>query len=331
MAGKQITSRGIAAIGIIATMLLLGGIWHFIVPHDFGFAEKTIVMQAGSRQMRVLICTFSRRVWLPENWTIRACALIPVDESGRPLPSASDVVFYAPFRNDTGDRLERNDWMRDMVVQLGCSIFSVSMDCLGLDVLDHRRYYVYPESGWASAVFAIHRRLVRRYRLAPRRLVAVGQSAGGSMIQQMAARHPDRLDAGAWCGGGHYAAWPAPNAMPLMSLSTAGCHGSFASDESVRQLREKGGAILRRITPPLNAGDHHSIGLEARQAVISFIGEMLRQRAANHGAMPPPRQCYDALQPQFWQRWEQLAPPAEPAANPRPDRTGDPGPGETRW
>lgn len=172
-------------------------------------------------------------------------------ESGRPLPSAATMVFYAPFNGEAA-RLRQGlaPWHRDFALQHGLTVFSLSIEA-NTEVTDTpTQYYIYPESGWAALVFRIQEHLAREFGLELRPLVVVGESSGGSMAQQMAIAFPERISVAAWNGGSRYAPFSGSNDVRMLAINIWGCPGLGRSVAMSKEGAEKGFDIRHVVIPP---------------------------------------------------------------------------------
>ena len=195
---------------------------------------------------------FELNVSKPLNPTSLVRYAVPLDkESGLPLPSASTVVFYAPFNGEAGQiRSGLPAWVRDLSIKHGFSVFSLSIEANIFITDDHSQYYIYPESGWPTLVFRIHEHLVKEFGLEPRRLIVIGESSGGSMAQHMACAFPEKISVAAWNGGLRYTAFPSTCDARMLALNVWGCPGLEPTASMVREGLDKGIDIRHLVTPP---------------------------------------------------------------------------------
>ncbi|WP_176011904.1 hypothetical protein [Victivallis sp. Marseille-Q1083] len=286
LSAKKIWGSGLvlllAAAGIAA--------WWWQARQIFDWQEMVLEKEHHGQTVFLQRGSFTMRVNLPLNRDTTVSYVIPVDREGKPLPSASNLIFYAPFNGDWGHLFFENaKWLENLWLEQGYSVFSL-LARTNLKVTDDvTRYYIYPECGWYEVIWRIQDELVRKYGLEKRPLLVVGESAGGSLGQQMAVTEPDRVDAAAWCGGTRYRLEAGPGRGALLALSTWGCPGSEASDAMGTALRQQGRQVLRALTPPdLGPGviSHHSTGRRAYELICSFIRGVVALRDANGGVLP---------------------------------------------
>ena len=221
--------------------------------------------------------TIKTRKYLNETSTVFFA--IPFDfQTGRPRSSASNILFYAPFNGEAGTiRKGLPDWLREIAIREGCSIFTLTIEADTISVDDHRKYYIFKESGWHDIVFQIKDFMEERWGLEKRRLFLLGQSSGGSMIQQIATSFPERIDSAAWHGGSHYRPFCEGMEYPRMLASnTWGCYGNKPTEEMVKEGQKLGIDIEHVLVPPEWKGnfsqiDSHSAAPWVYEMQIDFL------------------------------------------------------------
>ena len=82
-------------------------------------------------------------------------------------------------------------------------------------------YFVTPEAGWHDVALAIQEEICRKYQLPKRKLLLSGESAGASLVSQMAAAYPDRVEAVATVGGSRFRHFPTGTKVKIFLLQTA--------------------------------------------------------------------------------------------------------------
>lgn len=144
---------------------------------------------------------------------------IPLGSDGKPMPTADRMVFYGPWISQGLDSISTIPWLRDLSEREGLTVFTVKISG-PYKTEDKTSFYPYRESGWFDAVFDAQKQIaeVIGCRLNP--IVVTGDSAGGSLGQQLAAAEPKRVSAAAFGGGGMFSAQRAPT--PHLVLSTLG-------------------------------------------------------------------------------------------------------------
>ncbi len=207
---------------------------------------------------------FRLEVNLPMNKHTLVRYIVPVDETGRPQSSASNMVFYAPYNGDEVPR-HLHQWVRTFAEVYGYTVFSLTI-ITNLDfVQDETHYYLYPTSGWHEVVFSIQEYLQREYGLKKKKLIVVGQSSGGSFAQQLIAAHPDRISRAAWNGGRLYKPFDRHVDTKILALNLWGCPGEEPTRLLHSNAMEYGIDMQRYVTPtpprPYDGGRmfHHAV------------------------------------------------------------------------
>lgn len=238
----------------------------------------------------LLIGRYSRKVSLPLNPEVEVGYLIPVDQDGKPLPSAENMVFYG-IANGEGTRIPcTQPWLQQLAKEFKCTVFSLGIKT-NFDIAgDREKYYIYQEVGWFDIVFDVQRKLAKRFGFPWRKLLLIGESSGGSMVQRIAAAYPDRVAAAAWCGGSRYdVEHMKKDGIPRLILNTWGCPGETASIILAKQERELGNPVLIAQMPPdptLDKWYHHAPGPESYRLIQEYIGGMAEMLHQNDGQMP---------------------------------------------
>jgi hypothetical protein len=187
---------------------------------------------------------FNLRVNLPLNDETTVYFCIPVaNGSGQPLRQASNLVFYAPY-NGEGIIMGRTgmpDKLRRLAKATGFTVFTMKILAGSGLRYQPKVYYTYPQSGWFDLVFELKAHLEREFCLECKPLCAVGESAGGSMIERMLVKYPDRFDAVAWNGGTAYDMHlPDQCRARILVFNTEGCPGTRATTLLVKEARQRG-------------------------------------------------------------------------------------------
>ena len=231
----------------------------------------------------LLIGRYKRKVSLPLNPEVEVGYIIPIDPSGKPLPGTENMIFYAPFNGEGNKTPCSQPWLQELARRSDCSVFSLQIKMNYEIVRDRKKYYIYPESGWFDIVFDVQHKLAERFHLPRRRLMLVGESSGGSMVQQISAAYPERIAAAAWCGGSRYELSNIRyDGIPRLILSTWGCPGEQNSEELSQKLRRQDNPVLFSSMPPdfrLNEWYHHAPGNNSYQLIQDFIKEVAGQNA----------------------------------------------------
>ena len=232
---------------------------------------------------------FRLRVDLPLNRETTVYYLVPTDEDGKPLPSASNIIFSAPFNGESINNFSHRPWKRYFAETLGFSIFSFDVQAQKADRTNPMEYYIYPEAGWFGLVFKIQDWLIKEFQLTPKRLLVIGESAGGSMAQQLSVKYPAKIAAAALCGGSRYTQLKQPSDLAWCILNSWWDDGVPEAYEFKRQIESYGNHALVGETPPPDAVPFswHSMGEESYALVQEFIRAIVELRDQNGGIIPP--------------------------------------------
>ncbi len=240
----------------------------------------------------LLIGRFTFKASLPFNETSAVGYLIPVDDAGKPLPGAADMIFYAPVGGEwRRTKPGAQPWLQRLARENSCSAFTLQISS-DIDFTDERKiYYIYPEAGWFDVIFKMQRKIAKRFNLPERKLIITGISAGGSMAQNLIAAHPEKIDGAVWNGGSRYD-MPSRKSdhIPRLMINTWGCPGEKPSAELTDQLRQRGvPALFTAIgaDPELKLLNHHNPGPDYYFLMEKYIAGLIRLRRENNGKMPP--------------------------------------------
>ena len=113
MIGNRRKRYWLSGFSAVIFLLIAVMVWYFYIPQFLypalrGNAVKNADFLEG---------IFELRVNLPLNRKTQVRYMIPVDTHGKPLSSASHMVFYAPFNGDA-PRLRRDlpEWIRKIPI-----------------------------------------------------------------------------------------------------------------------------------------------------------------------------------------------------------------------
>ena len=238
----------------------------------------------------LLIGQYVRETSLPLNPTVRIGYLVPVDSNQEPRPGAENMVFYGVF-NGEGKRIPCSQaWLQQLAKKYSCTVFSLSINSNLSITEDRDKYYIYREAGWFDVVFSVQKNLAKRFKFPSQKLLLVGESSGGSMVQRIVAAYPDRIAAAAWCGGSRYdMEQMKKDGIPRLILNTWGCPGEATSVILAKQERKLGNPVLVAQMPPdptLNKWYHHAPGPESYRLIQEYIGGMAEMLHRNKGQIP---------------------------------------------
>ena len=224
--------------------------------------------------------TFDLRVNLPLNRNILIRYLIPVDFMGKPLTSASNIVFYAPFNGEAHKiRKDLPSWIKEMAHKYGLTVFSMTIEADTSYVNEKKTYYIYKECGWYGLVFKIKKHLERQFNLRSRKLLLAGESSGGSMIQQMIVANPAEIAGAAWSGGSRYVDWKQNCKIPMLALNTWGCYGCAITSQLVSRAHDKKIPIQHLLMPSFRRKDgkfeHHAASPLSFSLMQKFLADIV--------------------------------------------------------
>jgi tetratricopeptide (TPR) repeat protein/predicted esterase len=233
---------------------------------------------------------FSLNTNLPGNEDLKISYIVPVDSQGKPLPSANNIVFYAPYAGEVTPL--RNTLLRYFSEKLGFTIFSLNIKLDLNDIGERQKYYIFNESGWHDIVFIAQEELIHDFNLNPGKLLVVGVSSGGSMAQLLGVHHPDKIDAVAMIGGHFFEPVDKNSKIVWLALNTWGCPNTPDARQFEEQALSQGIQVLRGETPFImkskdGTHSHHSPSLFAWKLMQAFIRDVAELREKNNGIIPP--------------------------------------------
>lgn len=225
---------------------------------------------------------------LPNNSEVRVEYLIPM-KNGIPVPSASNIVFCAPY---LGDRKPLHAFYRRYIAsKLGFTVFSLRIKGDIKNVGIREKYYVFKESGWHDQVFKAKKEISKMFNLEERNLLLIAASAGGSMAQQIVCSHPDEVDSIAIAGGRFFDSVPLKKNIAWLALNSWGDHTAQPNKDMIIEAAKKGIQVIGGQTPPTWMGsyaaiNHHSPNKQAWEMIRVFTKDVAALREANGGKMP---------------------------------------------
>ena len=251
---------------------------------------------------------YRRTVSLPLNKKVDVGYLVPLGPDRKPRPGAENMIFYAIPSGAANRKPGSQPWLQPLAREFNCTVFTLAIRSNLNITEDRRQYYIYREAGWFDVVFDIQEKLAKRFGLPHRKLLLMGESSGGSMVQRIAAAFPDRVAAAAWCGGSRYDLERLKkDGIPRLVVSTWGCPGETISATYAEQEREAGNPVLFARMPPdpvVNKWYHHGPGPETYRLLQTFLGGMAEQLGRNHGRLPEPEPETEFLpSPLFAETW----------------------------
>ena len=252
-------------------LLLAGTYWFYFVRRE----PFPAIVKSAPNAKGIVEGEFSFRCNLPCNRRTLVRYKIPFDrQTGQPLPSASRMVFYAPYNGDA-PRLRKGlpAWLDFFPEKAGYSVFSLVIETRPGMALDTKRYYVYEEAGWYELFFAIQKHLEEAFGLRNASLYIVGESSGGSLAERLVAKWPERIAAAAWNGGTSYARLPkSACTVPMLALHTDGCYAIPATMALKQQCEEDGIPLFVGTIPRQDEkADFHAAQPLAYQMMQLFV------------------------------------------------------------
>ncbi|MBR6056934.1 MAG: hypothetical protein IKP58_02065 [Victivallales bacterium] len=225
--------------------------------------------------------TFPVHHFLNETTFVRY--IVPFDTlTGKPLSTASQIVFHAPFNGEEPKiRKAIPTWVTNISKDYGFTVFSLTIVTNQTFVNERELYYIFPEAGWFENIFEIKKKLQNDFHLDDRKLFIVGESSGGSMAQQMISAYPDSIGKAAWIGGKRYAEWTDIPNCEMLALNIWGDHALPNTIEFIHASKYKGIKVRHYIAPPkwvpqIKQFDHHGPGLEHYKLLSFFIGNPVK-------------------------------------------------------
>jgi len=195
---------------------------------------------------------FTLDVHLPLNETTLVRYIVPYSpETGRPASSASNIVFYAPYNGEEA-RLKRDfpPWIRKLAELYEFTVFTFTVNTTSQASFNEKEYYIYSTGGWYDLIFKMQEQLQNEFNLGNEKLIMVGESSGGSMIQQMIARYPEKIKRAAWCGGQKYTPFKTDTRTKILAINIWGCPGEEPTRELQANARKLGIDFQFMTTPP---------------------------------------------------------------------------------
>ena len=210
--------------------------------------------------------------------------VIPLNpDTGQPLESASNMVFYAPFNGEAPSIRKRGfpEWVRYFPEQAGCSLFTLSIDVKKGENSNSSNYYIYEKGGWYEIFWGIKRHLEKSFQLEERPLLVTGQSSGGSLAEHLVAAYPERIACAAWNGGTAYGPLPdAASQVPMLALHTEGCYGIPSTQRLYSSCLSKNNNLVCGIVPPNEEEKARNLHHEATALAYRLMQLFLTDRLA---------------------------------------------------
>lgn len=208
--------------------------------------------------------------------TIRCDFIVPLRPNGTPLPTAGDMVALFPWPGRQWLRSDESAW--DWARQYGFTVFTLNFlnhDKANPDDTD--KYYIYPQSGSATAWTQAHMNILEILSLPiGNRLFAYGESAGGSAAQLYASAFPVRVE-GLVVFSGRTFDFKAPYLGPTLLLHTSEDRVE-ENEDLVKRMRQDGASPIHYAYAPnwLNWKPGYGWAHTVSSAARSFAGSWVR-------------------------------------------------------
>jgi pimeloyl-ACP methyl ester carboxylesterase len=218
-------------------------------PELWKFLPQTLsARQKPGVNFKTKLVEFNVTGKLFENPKVKVQCLVPVDDGGHPVPSAADVVFYAPYQNQK-DPVVTDKFVRGMAEIYGMTVFSLTIKTNQEFFEDLEKCYYYAESGSYEMVLQAWDKVVEQLRLPRKNLLILANSAGSTMAERFALLNDSRVDAVSMIGGWRYEPMVKPNGIVWSVLCTRGDVREQANAELAAQARSLGVSMLQAVTP----------------------------------------------------------------------------------
>ncbi len=219
---------------------------------------------------------------------------VPVDASGRILPSAADVVALFPYPTE---KSAVEGFARPLAARYGFTIFTLRFPGMwpnaDIDPGDRSVFYYFPESGSGQAWLSAYDAIVERLGIPRRKWFCFGRSGGGSAAHLFAEAHPDLVEAYAQEAGRVFAERPT-FLGPLLSVSGEYDYVKPETDLFVASLKASGSDPFVLTFRPNWGGRaqknpiyRHSMPNEYADAVWRWFAGLADMRQQADGILPP--------------------------------------------
>ena len=248
---------------------------------------------------------------------------VPVDDSGKALPEANDILMYIPWTGEANKTFSSgiNKSYLKFAQREKMTIFTFTNWCYRFSYTGDR-YFPVKEAGWYPYVFKMKEYIEQKFGLEPHKLFISGQSSGGSMSQRLSAAYPDKIAAAAWNWGTSYTS-DIPKKMPPM-LVMNNWSPYISHNDNVKWMIEKlkennNNYILRGYGPPRptkRGFNYHGASEETLDLIELFIADLCNLRRKNGGKLPAYENWYKITDKsgknkyypsmKFYNKWKQL-------------------------
>jgi hypothetical protein len=253
----------------------------------FKVLERKKVEGGGLGVTSVEYGTFEVEANLYNAKTVSVYYAVPFGADGKPVPTASDVVFLCPFLHKKRFFM-KCQWFPEVA---GMTWFSMRLDAEQKDLADRNKCYYYPEYGAHDLTFRVKGIIERRFGLKSRNLLLYGASGGAVMAKYFVERYYYKVDAASFVGGYNDifidsppAPWDAKTACLIMFVT--GADYDDDPDDSLCFIQ-----LLRLLGEPKWSGKggrcfHHSPGYNCQTYTHLFLKGVADLRRAHGGKLP---------------------------------------------
>lgn len=139
---------------------------------------------------------FNIQTTMPTLPTVRVDFRIPLGTTGRPLPTAADLVLIFPYPTE---KAAISGIAKQLSDKYGFTTISIRFPGMGpkdkIDDTDKTQWYYWPESGSGAAWIHAIEKVNTIAGFPKRKAIAIGLSGGGSAAGIFADTHPEAIDA----------------------------------------------------------------------------------------------------------------------------------------
>ena len=255
--------------------------------YKFNTVDKKEIEGSNAGVCKVEYGNFDIEANLYRNKTVKVHYGIPLSEDGKPLSTASNVVFNCPFLPER-KFLSKSyyQWFPEVA---GYTFFSIDIVSDMEHSEDKTHEYTLIESGFHDLVFKIKKVLEKKYELEERKILLTGQSAGACMAEEFVIHYHDKIDVSACNGGYNNIRF---KKQPTKHINTAYLINNTVGDwYSQKPKNHKFMQVLRGIPPPIwskkdQAHFHHEASPVSWNLIHLFIKGVVELRAKHGGVLP---------------------------------------------
>jgi len=223
---------------------------------------------------------------LAHNEEIKLAMRIAIDDRGGTVAQAERIILYCPFINQPTEHLLTTPWLRSLTDTHGCTVMTFGIR--SEPSRDPKSYYPYREAGWFPDAIAAIDAARKRFGLKSRKIHLLGDSAGGSMAQQLAGQFPERIASIAIVGGGRYDS-RSPGSAPGLFINTRGDYRAYATSELLRSWTPAHSPMMMVTEPRWGMrGDKSNYNHSANDLSLSLLVQFTFDAASPAITSTPP-------------------------------------------